>query len=461
MSDRELIHFVTGKLARHAVESVVSRLAQEHGFDYSIQVMPITVAALMTPKWLLRKLDIPEGTTRTVLPGHLKQDLAAINDAVGQPVECGPRDIRDLPLFFGGKSAEREGYGRYDIEIIAEINHADRLSSEQLLDRAKTLANQGADIIDLGCSPGHPWKEIGDAVKRLRDEGLRVSVDSFDSGEVASACRSGAELVLSVNSSNRQQAVDWDTEVVAIPDAPEDARSFEETINFLADAGVEYRLDPILEPIGCGFAASLQRYANCRERWPDARMMMGIGNITELTDVDSAGVNVVLLGVCQELGIRSVLTTEVINWAGSSVRECDRARRLVHYAQTNQRPPKHLEPSLVMLRDERVMEYPISVLDQMASEIRDKNIRLFVADGNLHAVSASVHVSAAEPFALMEALLASEVGESIDRSHAFYLGVEMQKALTALTLSKQYDQDRALRWGLLTVEEQSHRLKRG
>ncbi|HBE67648.1 MAG TPA: dihydropteroate synthase, partial [Planctomycetaceae bacterium] len=406
------------------------------------------------------KLEIPEGASRTILPGHLKPDLEKINDAVGQTLECGPRDIRDLPLFFGGKSAEREGYGRYDIEIIAEINHADRLSAEQLLNRAQALAAQGANVIDLGCSPGHRWNGIGDAVKRLCDEGLRVSVDSFDVNEVASACRSGAELVLSVNSSNRQQASDWDTEVVVIPDTPDDFRSFEETINVLEDAGVRHRLDPILEPIGCGFAVSLQRYADCRRRWPNARMMMGIGNITELTDVDSAGLNVVLLGICQELGIQSVLTTEVINWARSSVRECDRARRLVHYAQTNGRPPKRVEPSLVMLRDDRVTEYPTSVLDQMASEIRDKNIRLFVAGGCLHAVSAGVHVSAPEPFALMEALLASKVGDSIDRSHAFYLGVEMQKALIALTLSKQYDQDRALRWGLLTVEEESHRLLR-
>ncbi len=61
------------------------------------------------------------------------------------------------------------------------------------------------------------------------------------------------------------------------------------------------RIDPILEPIGFGFAASLGRYLEVRRRYPDAEMMMGIGNLTELTDVDSAGVNVLLLGFCQEL----------------------------------------------------------------------------------------------------------------------------------------------------------------
>ena len=107
----------------------------------------------------------------------------------------------------------------------------------------------------------------------------------------------------------------------------------------------------MLEPIGFGFAGSLGRYLQVRERYPDAEMMMGIGNLTELTDVDSAGVNVVLLGFCQELGIRSVLTTQVINWARSSVRECDLARRLVYHSVRNRVLPKHLEPRLVMLRD--------------------------------------------------------------------------------------------------------------
>ena len=43
-----------------------------------------------------------------------------------------------------------------------------------------------------------------------------------------------------------------------------------------------------------------------------------------------------------------------------------------------------------------------------------------------------------------------------DASHAFYLGYEMMKAKTALTLSKTYRQDQALDWGFLTEPEVSH-----
>ncbi|MGC4005285.1 MAG: hypothetical protein QM811_20060 [Pirellulales bacterium] len=110
------------------------------------------------------------------------------------------------------------------------------------------------------------------------------------------------------------------------------------------------RLDPILEPIGMGFAASLNRYFETRKRYPDAELFMGIGNLTELTDADSAAINVLLLGYCQELGIRGVLTTQVVNWARNSVRECDLARRLSAFAVRKRTIPKHREPRLIPLR---------------------------------------------------------------------------------------------------------------
>ena len=53
------------------------------------------------------------------------------------------------------------------------------------------------------------------------------------------------------------------------------------------------------------YAEAIERYAEVRRRFPEAEMMMGIGNITELTAADSTGVNAVLVGICQELGIRA------------------------------------------------------------------------------------------------------------------------------------------------------------
>src|SRR5712691_1608957 len=322
MSPPQLL-FVTGKLAEPALRRLLAELASTAGFDYEVTVLPITVAALMTTPWVARHLQVSPGVERVLLPGLCSGDVAVVTDRVGVPAERGPKDMRDLAEFFGGCSGPPPDYGAHDITILAEINYAPRLPPRELLALARRHHNDGADIIDLGCEPGDTWTSIGDAVRALRAEGMRISVDSFDVTEVGDAVAAGAELVLSVNSTNLTAARSWGCEVVAVPDVPATLEGLDGTVETLRDASVPFRIDPVIEPIGFGFAASLGRYLDVRRRYPDTEMLMGVGNLTELTDVDSAGVNVMLLGFCQELGIRSVLTTEVINWCRSSVRELD------------------------------------------------------------------------------------------------------------------------------------------
>lgn len=433
-------------------------------FDYTIDVLPITVAALMTPEWIARKLTLHPAATRLILPGYCEGDVAPIAAVTGEvAIEFGPRDLRRLPEHFG-KRQQAEGYGEYDIEIIAEINNCPRLSTGEILAIAERYAADGADVVDIGCDPDGPWQGVGDAVRAVRDLGLRVSIDSLDPREIAPAVAAGAELVLSVNSTNRQAACDWGASVVAVPDEPRTLKGLDKTVDFLAQNRVPLRIDPILEPIGFGFAASLERYMQTRQRYPDGEMMMGIGNLTELTDVDSAGINVLLLAICQELRIRSVLTTEVIGWARSSVRECDLARRLVFHAVNQGTLPKHLDTRLLTLRDEQVTESTEQDLERLASDIKDNNYRIFVGDGKVHLVSRDLHLADSDPFTVMKHLLTSgQNGEppgNLDASHAFYLGYEMHKALTAITLDKQYHQDESLDWGHLTRDETRHYLRR-
>ena len=456
---REHIHFVTGRLAARALKKMLAKLSEQVAFDYSVQVLPITVAALLTPKWIAPRLEVPDQATQLCLPGYCDGDLAPIQEVFDKPILVGPKDLRALPEFFG-KPKVVENYGRYTIEIIAEINHAPRLTVEEVLKVAASMKRDGANLIDVGCEPNSEWKQVGYCVKTLKDAGHRVSIDSLNPEEIAPAVRAGAELVLSVNGSNRHAAPDWGCEVVVIPDDIRQIESMEETIDFLANKNVPFRIDPILEPIGFGFAASLNRYHLARQRWPDAEMMMGIGNLTELTDVDSAGINVLLLAICEELNIRSVLTTQVINWARTSVKECDIARRLVHYAIREKIPPKHLSTDLLTLRDDKILQFDESELEQLAAEIKDHNYRIFASQSSLHLLGAGHHYCNKDPFELFDQLMDSKP-KNVDPSHAFYLGFEMCKAMLALQLGKQYTQDQSLRWGHLTIDEQDrHRLKR-
>ncbi|MCE9605405.1 MAG: DUF6513 domain-containing protein [Planctomycetia bacterium] len=453
---REHIQFVTGRLAEFSLRKMLEALAPQVGFDYTIDVLGITVAALMTPAWIAKRIaHVPEAH-RVLIPGYCGGDISVIAAACGKPVERGPKDLRALPAFFGRKPSAMEDYGKYDIEILAEINHAPRLSRARILQMAHDLKASGADLIDVGCDPGEPWSEVGDVVHMLREEGFRVSIDSLNPAEIGPAVRAGAELVLSVNSSNAECAADWGCEVVIVPDDPHLLTGLEATIERVADAGVPLRIDAILEPIGFGFAQSLGRYLDVRRRYPDAEMMMGIGNLTELTDADSGPINVLLLGFCQELGIRSVLTMQVINWARTSVKECDLARRLVRYAVATKNLPKRVDESLVTLRDAKLFEYGSDQLDQLAAEIRDDNYRIFAEQGELHVLAAGAHRHGVDPFDLFEEMTAAR-RKPLEPSHAFYLGYEMAKAMTALTLGKEYRQDQALDWGFLTKPEESHR----
>lgn len=459
VATREHIHFVTGRLAEFSLCSVLAELAPAVGFDYSIDVLGITVAALMTTEWVARRIQVPAGTTRVLLPGFCQGELDVVQRAAGVPVERGPRDLRRLPEYFGHKLGAPPGYGQYDIEILAEINHAPRWTLADVLTEADRLRAAGADLIDVGCDPGDVWTGVADLVRALRDAGHRVSIDSMNPAEIAPAVRAGAELVLSVNSTTCEAALDWGCEVVVVPDVPTTMEKLDDTVEFLAARNVKLRIDPVLEPIGFGFAESLGRYLAVRQRYPDAEMMMGIGNLTELTDADSAPINVLLLGFCQELAIRSVLTTQVINWARTSVQECELARRLVYHAVHQRTLPKRIEPRLVMLRDVKLLPFGEANLDQLAGKITDPNYRIFAEGDRVHAVTAGQHLSDADPFMLFEQL-AAQAAKPIDPGHAFYLGYEMAKAVTALTLGKEYRQDEALDWGFLTRPEQSHRLKR-
>ena len=231
--------------------------------------------------------------------------------------------------------------------MFAEINHVPRLDRDRILELAGYYRDAGADVIDLGLSLGRTWLDEGPGViAELRAAGFELSIDTLDPDEILMADEAGVQYVLSLNGSNRHLAERLRATPVLIPDTPDDLDSLDETIDHLERLGKPYLVDPIIEPIGSGFAASLGRYLEVRRRHPDAEMFMGIGNLTELTEADSTGVTAMLIGFCQELGIRNVLTTEVIDWARGAVREAVLAAQLMHFAHARGTPPEaHRRPA--------------------------------------------------------------------------------------------------------------------
>lgn len=443
--------FVTGKLAEPALRRTLTEM--KPSFEWDIAVLKITVAALMTTPWISKFLKVPQDTDLILLPGLVEGETALLSNQFGIDTAKGPKDLREIPVYFG-QAAKARDYGAYDIEILAEINNAPKRSHDDVLREAEHYRDSGADIIDLGCTPGVTFPHLAALVREFRTMGLRVSIDSFDPEEITAGVGAGAEMVLSVNGSNlgvvdrlRGSAA----RIVAIPDFGAGLDTLEPTLNALEKAGLAYLIDPVIEPIGYGFMASLERYAEVHRHYPGVPQLMGIGNITELTSADSTGINALLIAICQEVGVKAVLTTEVIPWARGSVKEIDVARRLMHYAVTQKALPKGVDDRLVTIKDPRILTYSEAELRELQSQVKDANFRIFADRETITVFNNSIFVRGTDIQALFDQLGIEEP------SHAFYIGKELARASLAITLGKTYRQEGQLNWGYLTPPDDPRR----
>jgi dihydropteroate synthase-like protein len=435
--------FVTGRLAEPAVRAVVSGLE----IDHQVAVMNISVAALMTTRWIARRLEVPDGVDNIVIPGLCEGEVDALQQATGLPVRKGPADVRSLPEWYGREAIKAE-LGPRDVRVFAEINDVQSLTREQVIDRADYHRSAGADVIDLGLSLDRSWLADGPGtIAALRERGLSVSIDTLDPEHIRMADDAGVDYVLSLTPSTVELADTLRATPVLITEDPDDLDGLDRLAARMEELGRSYLLDSILAPINSGFAASLARYVEVRRRHPHAEMLMGIGNLTELTEADSTGVTALLIGFCQEVGIGAVLTTEVIGWARGVVRETVLAAQIMHLAQRQARPPKHIDSGLVTSKDESMRAPSEAELRAMQAQISDRNFRIFADADWLYAFNDELFIRETNMYAVFNQLGVDEA------AHAFYLGKELMKATIARGLHKSYRQEGPLDWGILSFPE--------
>jgi dihydropteroate synthase len=436
----EHIVFLTGRLAQPSLERVL-RSIDAAPFTWEVREIGLQVAGLMTADMIRRRVALPVVADRMLVPGRCRGDVEALSAHFGLPVQRGPEELKDLPRFFN-RAGKAIDLNEYEVAIFAEIVDAPRLTVEQIVARARRLVADGANVIDLGSLPATRFDHLADSVVALKAEGFSVSVDSIEPEELLRGGRAGADYLLSLTLDTLWVADEVASTPILIPRTPADENSLFEAVEAMQRRGRAFLADSILDPIPFGLTASIVRYHRLRARFPEVAIMMGVGNVTELTEADTSGINAVLFGICAELGVAAVLTTQVSAHARRAVREADWARRIMHAAQRHSSLPKGMSDALMTVHAKHPFPDTPEEIESTAAQVRDANFRVQVSPLGLHVYNRDGLRLGQGAFELWPQLRLEN-----DAAHAFYMGVELAHAEIAWRLGKRYVQDQPLDWG--------------
>tara|TARA_Y100000589_G_scaffold179388_1_gene169841 strand:- start:73 stop:1455 length:1383 start_codon:yes stop_codon:yes gene_type:complete len=448
----EKILFLTGKLAERQLKRILKIMKPE--FSYKIGQVGVSVAALMSENIIMRRVSKDEEIDKIIVPGKFRGDLEKLSKFFDVPVERGPDDISHLPDYFGLDSSKME-LDEYECDIFAEIVDAAVLDVNEIIKVAKKYVSMGANVIDLGCMPDTDFKHLEETIFKLKKIGLKVSVDSANSEELIRGGKAGADYLLSVNEKNFHVIDEVDSVPIIIPNTPGDMNSLDRAIKKMIKKEKDFLADPILDPIHYGFTDSIVRYRDLRKKYPDIKILMGTGNLTELTDCDSAGANAILMGLVSELSINAVLVVQVSGHCRTSIKETDIARKIMFFSKKNQRLPFGIDNGLMCMSERKPHRFSKNEIKEIVEMVKDRNFRILLGDDGINVFNSLIHEIGNNPYDFYEKMKVDN-----DASHAFYLGVELAKAQIAFELGKNYDQDNDLKWGKVLGRFEENLLER-
>jgi dihydropteroate synthase-like protein len=295
--------------------------------------------------------------------------------------------------------------------------------------------------------------------------------------EIRAAVESDVDLVLSLDAGNLEQAAPHinNSPVVILPTnmrngvtprtAEERVILLEKNISKAKRLGIEKIIaDPVLEPaIKPGLMESLKAYQLFRRRNADTPVLFGLGNVTELMDIDSTGVNGLLAALACEVEAELLFIPEHSVKARGSVRETADASKMMFLARRNETPPKDLGVDLLILKEKRWTEEEYDRSTEVETIVVD-------AEGETHfapdkrgwfkiqidrersmIVVSHYRAKSNKPDAIIRGRNAEEIYQTIIREtlignleHASYMGRELGKAELALLLGRSYSQDEPL-----------------
>ncbi|EJG05994.1 dihydropteroate synthase-related protein [Methanofollis liminatans DSM 4140] len=446
------------------------------GYDAEV-VVAGEIAAFLTPADLKRMISAG-AYDMVIVSGMSTASFASVEEETGVPVYRGPRHAADLGMILplAGKiplsrtvpadelfAAERREAafrrlaeveekaepefvirgtkigGGSRMKVLAEIMDAHRHPA--LRETVEEHFRRGADIVDLGFGFDAAPEDVERCFAALDGIDRPLAADTQDPALIRAAlCR--ADLILSLHEGNipaigHDVAAAGAAAVIVPGDAGLDAN-----LKAAEAAGIAALIaDPLLQPAGSGFVASLGNFSGASRP-----LFFGAGNVVELLDADSVGANALLAACAHEVGAAVIFTSEHSDKTRGSVAEMRRATEMM--AVMGDHPyPKDLGIDLFVLKEKRRRREPGPEGERLDAPpapegfIPDPagNLRIAIEEGWIlvgHKGRVFWGRTAAD---LAAALVENGCVSRLD--HAAYLGRELARAETALLLGRSYVQD--------------------
>ncbi|ADI74402.1 dihydropteroate synthase-related protein [Methanohalobium evestigatum Z-7303] len=488
---------VTGYLAEQTVKNAVNS-----GAD--VLVLDTDIAAFITPNKLLQVMEkrkLKDKYDIVFVPGIVSGDFTKVEMEMGCSVYLGPKHAYDLDFVIPSaenfkfskvkpacellsdvrrkkaieqiqniednstsafKVGELKIGGNSRMKVMGEVVNATGMDGLTLKNRILSFIDKGADIIDIGVSMDATPEEVINAVEIAKGiSSVPLSIDTLDSELISSALDSGIDIVLSLDGSNIEdvgyKVAENDVSAVVIPDVgvDEDRRleSLIKNIKSVMEMGVTHVIaDPVLDSIGYGIDKSINRYKKVCDMYPEVPLFFGAGNVTELIDADSVGINASLTGIANDLGASILFTPELSDKTQDSISELKTSSYMMALASERKTPPKDLGLDLLVLKEKR--RHPDSTVPDNFLQAKESGswqldpvgcFRIKIAT-NLnysercivveHEKTCIVGKTANE---ILDTILDMELVSTLE--HAGYLGRELKKAELALKFNRSYSQD--------------------
>ena len=364
----------------------------------------------------------------------------------------------------------------FPMRVLAEIANAPFLSKEALINKCQYFVDSGADMIDIGMAAGEDFShKVPELISTLRPiVGDRpLSIDTLNTKEIKVAAENGIDFVLSLDLGNngdvKEILKEKNIPAVLLPTNFSKGISPEtplERVNAMHQLikdteGIKYVADLILDPVNS--SSIVESIIACHEfhKVNPAPMFFGVGNVSELMDADSGGVNVLLAGIGMELGVSILFTPEESGKTRGSVYELATASKMMFLAKHRKSIPKDLGINLVAFKDKHKRnDIILNEMDGIPQTRREKPLKFIRDKAGSFKISieykttvaksliTATHFKKNKPDLVIVGHSAKEVYEEIisknlvtRMEHAAYLGSELQKAEIAMITGKEYVQD--------------------